>query len=145
MIHIQNTQSMSHKYLCYTILLLFVSIFIFYSNKDEETPYMEYLLVSFLIPIIITSQLFWNNPIKGSKIHKIDAFISKAAIITFMTYILTYKFTYNRLFILSGIITSFYFSNYYSTKEWCSNQHICCHGILHIFCFIGSCCAFIHV
>jgi len=144
MMHIQTVNQTNNKYLCYTNLLLILSILYFFYNKDEKTPYMEYLLVLFLIPIIITSQIFWNNPIKGSKIHKIDALISKTAIISFIVYVLIYKFSFIRLFILLGIIVSFYFSNYYSNKEWCSNQHICCHGLLHIFCFIGTFFAFIN-
>jgi phosphatidylserine synthase len=138
MIHIQTVNQINNKYLCYTNLLLILSILYFFYNKDEKTPYMEYLLVSFLIPIIITSQIFWNNPIKGSKIHKIDALISKTAIISFIVYVLIYKFSFIRLFILLGIIVSFYFSNYYSNKEWCCNKHIFYHGLLHIFCFIST-------
>jgi hypothetical protein len=71
-----------HKYLCYTNLLLIVSLFYFLFNTQEvkEKPFLEYILASFLIITIIFSQLFWNNPIKQSKIHKIDAIIAKIVI-----------------------------------------------------------------
>jgi len=56
----------NHKYLCYTNLLLIVSLFYFLFNiqENKNKPYIEYLLASFLIITIIFSQLFWNNPIK---------------------------------------------------------------------------------
>jgi len=130
----------NYKYLCYTNILLIISIeyFIFntiYSNKILK---IEFFLACLLILTIICSQLFWNNPIKNSIIHKIDAFISKIVICLFILYTIIYKFTIGFLIILVAIIISFYFSNYYSNKEWCSNNHIICHGLLHIFCFIGT-------
>jgi hypothetical protein len=81
----------NHTYLCYTILLLIIPIcyFLFFI-KDK--PYIEYILIIFLIIIIILSQLFWSNPIKNSQIHKIDAIIAKIVIILFMVYTLIYKF-----------------------------------------------------
>ena len=62
----------NHKYLCYTNLLLIVSFLYFLFNIQEvkDKPLVEYLLASFLIITIIFSQLFWNNPIKQSKIQK---------------------------------------------------------------------------
>jgi hypothetical protein len=139
MIHIQNE---NYKYLCYTNLLLIVSIIYFFFNINNNTPFFEYLLAIILIPIIITSQLFWNNPIKQSNIHKIDALVAKIVILLFIIYIIIYKFSYHFLFVLILIIVFFYFSNHYSKQEWCSTKHLCCHGILHIFCFIGTFYAF---
>jgi hypothetical protein len=124
----------NHKCLCYTNLLLVISLVYFYFNKNK--PLIEYVLASSLIPTIICSQLFWYNPIKKSKIHKIDAIIAKIVIVSFIMYTVCYKFKFTLLFIFLAGIISFYFSNYYSTQEWCSNQHIFCHGLLHIFCFI---------
>ena len=71
-----------HRYLRYTNLLLIVSLFYFLFTTQEvkEKPFLEYILASFLIITIIFSQLFWNNPIKQSKIHKIDAIIAKIVI-----------------------------------------------------------------
>ena len=133
-----------HKYLCYTNLLLIVSLFYFLFNTQEvkEKPFLEYILASFLIITIIFSQLFWNNPIKQSKIHKIDAIIAKIVIFSFILYTLLYKFKFSYLLVLLAIAISFYFSNYYSNQEWCCNKHIFCHGTLHIFCFIATFYAF---
>ena len=70
--------------------------------------------------------------------NKIDAIIARIVILSFVLYTFLYKFNYKFLYILLAIIISFYFSNYYSNKEWCSNKHIFYHGLLHVFCFIGS-------
>ena len=138
----KNKQKTNHKYLCYTNLLLSISFFYFVFNIHEETPYIEYVLASFLIITIIFSQLFWNNPIQKSNIHKIDAIIAKIVIFSFIFYTLFYKFMFSFLFILLAIAISAYYSNYYSKQEWCCNHHLCCHGSLHIFCFIASFYAF---
>lgn len=71
----KKQKNSNHKYLCYTNLLLIISIlyFIFNLQKVKDKIIIEYLLVLFLIITIILSQIFWNNPIKGSTIHKIDA------------------------------------------------------------------------
>ena len=100
-----------HKYLCYTNLLLIVSLFYFLFNTQEvkEKPFLEYILASFLIITIIFSQLFWNNPIKQSKIHKIDAIIAKIVIFSFILYTLLYKFKFSYLLVLLAIAISFYF------------------------------------
>ena len=62
----KNKKNSNHKYLCYTNLLLIVSLFYFLFNIQEtkNKPYVEYILASFLILTIIFSQLFWNNPIR---------------------------------------------------------------------------------
>ena len=127
----------NHKYLCYTNLLLVISLFYFLFNIQEK-PYIEYILASFLILTIIFSQLLWNNPIKQSRIHKIDAIIAKIVIFSFILYTLFYKFKFSYLLVLLAIAISSYFSNYYSNQEWCSNKHLVCHGTLHIFCFIAT-------
>jgi hypothetical protein len=140
----KNNNKTNHKYLCYTILLLIISIlyFIFNLQEEKETPFFEYILALLLIIIIIFSQFFWNNPIKNSIMHKIDAITAKIGILSFIFYTLIYKFKTSYLLVLLGLCISFYFSNKYSTQEWCCNKHILCHGLLHICCFIGSLYAF---
>jgi hypothetical protein len=140
----KNTSIANHKYLQYTNLLLIISIFYFLFSKPKlnEKHKIEYLLSLFLIITIIFSQLFWNNPIKQSKIHRIDAIIAKITIFSFILYTIIYKFKFTYLFVLLAISISFYFSNYFSNQEWCSNKHLVCHGCLHIFCFIATFYAF---
>jgi hypothetical protein len=135
-----TVKSTNHKYLCYTILLLLISIFYFlYKIYDlPELPILEMILACFLIITIVFSQLFWNNPIQHSMIHKIDAIIAKIVIFLFILYTLIYKFKFSFLLVLLFICISFYYSNKYSNQEWCCNEHLCCHGMLHIFCFIAT-------
>jgi uncharacterized membrane protein YgaE (UPF0421/DUF939 family) len=130
----------AHKYLRYTNLLLVIPILYFLFSKKK--PIAEYILAIMLVFIIITSQLFWNNPIKQSQIDTIDSIIAKIVMISFCLYIVSYKFKFSFLLVLLAICISFYFSNYYSNQEWCSNEHIIYHGILHIFCFVATFYAF---
>ena len=130
----------NYKYLCYTNLLLLLSIFYFFLQYINNTIYskVEYIFVFFLIITIILSQIFWNNPIKNSRIHRIDTINTRIVMTLCILYTLIYKFKFSLLFVLLIVIISSYFSNYYSKQEWCSNKHIFWHGILHIFCFIGT-------
>jgi hypothetical protein len=122
-----------HQYLQYTNLLFIICLFYFLLKNNK--PKIEYVLAFLLVISIIFSQVFWNNPIQHSKIHKMDAIIAKITVSLFILYTLIYKFNIVFLFLLVAIAISFYFSNYYSTKEWCCNKHLLCHGSLHIFCF----------
>jgi hypothetical protein len=140
----QYPYNFNHKYLCCTNILLIIPLFIFLFNKHEikDNLKAEYLLASLLTLTIVFSQFFWNNPIRYSNIHKIDGIIAKISISSFILYTIMYKFIFSYLFILLGTFVSFYFSNYYSSQKWCSNQHLIWHGILHIFCFVGTFYAF---
>jgi len=140
-----KSKSKNHKYLRFTNILLVLSIlfFIYKTTQETQSKQIETVLATSLIGTIVFSQLFWNNPIKHSIIHKIDAIIAKIVISSFILYTLIYKYRFTYLLVLSAITVSFYFSNYYSSQEWCSNKHLCCHASLHIFCFIASFYAFI--
>jgi hypothetical protein len=131
----------TYKYLLYTNLLLVISLFYFFFKRNKSLA--ECILATMIVIIIITSQIFWDNPIKKSDIHTTDAAIAKIVILSFIIYIFSYKFKFSFLIILLAICLSFYFSNYYSNQEWCCDQHIFCHGLLHIFSFFGTFYAFI--
>jgi len=135
----------NHKYLCYTNILLILSIlfFMYKTTKETQPNQVETVLATSLVGTIVFSQLFWNNPIKHSIIHKIDAIIAKIVITSFILYTLIYKYRFTYLLVLSAIAVSFYFSNHYSSQEWCSNKHLCCHASLHIFCFVATFYAFL--
>ena len=47
---------------------------------------IEHVLVFLLIMVTITSQIFWSNPIKGSRSHRIDSYVTKFAILVFIYY-----------------------------------------------------------
>ena len=134
-------QKFNHKYLKYTNLLLIIPLFYFLFNKQKTI--IDFLLLLLIVLNIIFSQLFWNNPIQNSKIHKTDAIIAKIVILLFIIYTLIYKFKNSYLFLLVGMCISFYFSNKFSNIEWCSNKHLLSHALLHIFGFIGVFYAFL--
>jgi len=123
----------NHIYLCYTNLLLIISILYLLFNGQKNKPWIEYVLAMFLVATIICSQLFWKNPIQQSTIHKIDAIVAKIVISSFIIYTLLYKYKFGFLIVLLAIAVSFCLSNHYSKKEWCCNNHIFCHGLLHFF------------
>lgn len=139
-INTNDIKRTNHKYLCYTNLLLIISIlyFLFNIKTINKNSIIEIIFAIALVLTIILSQLFWRNPIKSSRIHKIDAINAKIVILTFILYTIIFKFKFSFLFILAAIFISSYFSNRYSKQEWCSNKHILCHGLLHIFCFIAT-------
>ena len=89
---------MTHKYLQYTNLLLVISLFYFLFKKEK--PFTEYILAPMIVLIIITSQLFWDNPIKHSQIHITDAIIAKIVVVSFIFYTILYKFKFSFLLIL---------------------------------------------
>ena len=127
----------NYNFLLFTNLLLLYSIVYFFTNNTVHTL-IEYILVSLLPFTIFFSQLFWINPIRYSVIHKIDAFIAKIVISSFIIYTLIYKYNFSYIILLHFIFLSFYYSNYYSSKKWCCNNHLFFHGLLHIFCFIAT-------
>jgi hypothetical protein len=139
-IKINDIKKTNYKYLCYTNLLLVLSVlyFLFNLKSINKNSIIEIIFAIALVLTIILSQLFWRNPIKSSRIHKIDAINAKIVILTFILYTIIFKFKLSFLFILVAIFISSYFSNRYSKQEWCSNKHILCHGLLHIFCFIAT-------
>ena len=108
----------------------------------------NYNILSFLLfATYIFSQLFWFNPIQHSLVHKIDSIVAKTSISCFIIYTLIFKeltflLYYSYIFIVLNILLMSYLSNIESTKKWCSDKHILYHGLLHIFCFIGSFYAF---
>ncbi len=136
--------NINHHYLRFTIQLLFITLYyVIYQLSCKQLHPIEYLLAFLLLLVMIFSQLFWKNPIKGSLTHKVDASIAKGTIGIFILYIILYKFKASFLFFILALIISFAFSHYFAMKEWCSNKHLFCHGTLHLFCFFASFYAFI--
>jgi hypothetical protein len=146
-----KSQLQSHikpQYLKITNFLLGISFIFFIINSKKNIN--EILLGLCLLASILMSQLFWNSPKKYSLIHKLDAYVAKFSISYFIIYTLLCKnlqisrvLFYSYIVCLFGIFFSFYMSNYYSSREWCCSNHIYCHGILHICCFIASIYAFL--
>jgi len=125
--------------------LLFVT-FIYFIIKSNRNIH-ELFIGSIVLLLFFCSHLFWRNPVRHSIAHKIDAIVAKTTIIYSILYTTLVKnlnkfLFYSYLLIVFCIGLSFYMSNYYSKKEWCSPHHIYYHFILHICCFVGSLYAF---
>jgi len=122
-------------YLCITSALFLVALIIYFFSIHKNLE--KNILACALFFCLLFSQLFWYNPENNSLIHKIDARIAKLTSFLFITYILFYKKLSGLvlfLYLLLGILTiyAFYRSDYYSTKEWCCDEHLFYHGLLHI-------------
>ena len=137
-----------HQVLLYTNLMLVISLiyFFFYSNKN----YMETMLALTLVAVIITSQIFWRNPVRGSAIHKIDRIIAKICIFSFILYTIIYKFTTVEISVIYSILLLYiglasWSSDRHSKMKWCSPDHIKSHAFLHYFCFMATFFAFLQL
>jgi len=118
-----------------SLLILLTAILSFFHNVKHS---VFYLLQITLFLLFITSSLFWKNPVNKSVIHRIDAVIVRIAI----TLCIIYTFFYNTpsypflcmYYIILGLFTlSFICSDYYSSLEWCCENHIAYHSLLHYF------------
>jgi hypothetical protein len=128
-------------YLCLTSGLFSISLFIYFltTNKNLEKNVLAFTL--FLC--LVFSQLFWYNPIQHSLTHKIDAIIAKINAVLFVSFVLFYKnlsWSVKFLYILLGVLSilAFYRSDCFSRQEWCCDDHLINHGLLHIAGFFGS-------
>ena len=129
----------------YTNLLLIFALFYFYYQSDKN--WMECILALLLVAVIISSQFFWRNPMRGTSIHKIDAIIAKVCILSFIFYTIVFKLQTDDLALTYAILLAFIvaaagFSSYYSSKKWCGPSHLHSHAFLHYFCFIATFFAF---
>jgi hypothetical protein len=135
-----------HSILLYTNMLLIISLIYFYlySNKNP----METALAALLVAVIVTSQYFWRNPIRGTSLHTADAVVAKLCIFSFIIYTLFVKNGWNYTSLLYSILLIYiglaaWFSNHYSKIRWCSPEHVKSHAFLHYFCFLATFFAFI--
>jgi hypothetical protein len=132
--------------LCITSGLFAIVLIIYFFTNDKILE--KNILATFLFLCFILSQLFWYNPIKNSFIHKLDAIIAKINVFLFLTYTLFYiKLSTNvlLLYLLLAILClyAFYRSHFFSNKEWCCNEHLFNHSLIHIGSFFGALYVFI--
>ena len=134
------------QYLCITSGLFIIPLIIYFFSNHKI---LEKNILAFVLCIcFILSQLFWYNPVRDSFIHKMDARVAKLNAFLFISYTLFYKKLYGFvlfLYLLLGVLTTyaFYRSNYYSCKEWCCDEHLFNHGLIHIAAFFSILFAFI--
>jgi hypothetical protein len=126
---------------------LIIISFLFFLQFSEKNMW-EKILAGCSIIILISSQLFWANPVRYSTIHRIDGIVAKITVLSFIGYVTFYKkidpiLLYLFMILVVWMMYFFLLSNFYSNKEWCCNKHILYHGMSHIFCFICSLFAFL--
>lgn len=122
-------------YLCITSGLFFIPLIIYFLSNDKNLEKNVLAFVLFLC--LFFSQLFWYNPICDSFIHKMDARVAKLNSFLMILYTLFYKnlsIFVLFLYLLLGVFTicALYKSDYYSTKEWCCDDHLFSHSLIHI-------------
>jgi hypothetical protein len=134
----------NNHYLIVSTLLLFIPI-IFFMKKTKKNIY-EYFLVLLLIINIFLSCVFWKDAKKYSLIHLFDGFFGKTSLFLFTIYILYHKKNEQHIIYLTILFLSmiaFYYSNLYSSRDWCCNKHIFYHSIFHLLISFGACYAFV--
>lgn len=128
------------QYLCITSGLFCIPLIIYFLSNDKTLEKNILSVVLFLC--LLLSQLFWCNPIRGSIIYEMDKIIAKLTAFLITIYILFYKKTSGFilfLYLLLGIFTIYavYKSHYYSRKEWCCDDHLFNHSLIHIAALFG--------
>lgn len=135
----------NNYYLCITNLFFLLGI-IYFSLYSKKT-FIECALAFILTICFTVSEIFWINPIRFSRTHVIDGFCAKFAIICFILYTLCCKkmdaaTTVSYFSIILLISITFYYSHFYSSNDWCCDDHIFYHGIMHMVGFMGITYAF---
>jgi hypothetical protein len=132
---------MNHRVLCITPFANAIPYFL-YSGVNPNSFLQT--IVRILIPFLaITTILFWYNPIQHSCIHMLDKGVVILFALTGIGYVLFFKKMHRILWVLYGMILTLgtYFgtlSKYYSSRDWCSKEHIHNHLFFHL-------CAHVHI
>ena len=148
----------NHNVLLVTTCILFIPLAFYAKQWFYQTEYIlstkqirlqfvyESCLAAILFAVIVSSLLFWRNPEQNGFIHKIDGILVKIVIAAFLVYVLFYKERWRDTICVIYVILLFAFaalSHYYSSKKWCSPEHLFCHGGFHFACALSSTYAFI--
>jgi len=111
-------------------------------KRCKEKTNILTLIHFFTACLTISTILFWYSPIQHGIMHKIDKIIVIYTAFLTIGYMLFYtlfcKKTHRYIWFLYGIVLAscsyfLYLSNYYSSIEWCSRDHIVSHFWFHLF------------
>jgi hypothetical protein len=131
---------MHHRWLCITPMMNALPLLYYWRYCKEKTRVFTF--ISFFIACLMLSTIFfWYSPIQNGSMHKIDKGI--VIIIGFLTigYVLFYKLFCQKisrfLWFLYGMVLAtgtyfLYLSTFYSSVEWCSDDHIISHFYFHL-------------
>ena len=139
-----------NRILLISSLFFLIPIYVFIKKIVLYREYIyifEYVLAAFILFNIFASLLFWYNGKKNSGFHVVDGLFAKISLIVFIIYVLFFKkIPYYMIFLflvlLTYVIYFLYCSNYYSTIQWCSEQHIFHHAMFHACASMGAIYAF---
>jgi hypothetical protein len=127
-----------------TSAFLLCPIIAFFGRVREP---IDEVLAFLVILVVITSQFLWTGPIKGSRSHRIDSYVTKTAILIFIS--ITFERGFSNIWwemsymtVIGMMALAFWLSNHYSSIEWNSREHILSHSMVHYWGLIGSLYAF---
>jgi len=132
---------MHHQWLCITPLMNLIPLYYYLRYSKEHTRSLTFIHF-FIICLMISTIVFWYSPIRNGWAHKIDKTIVHFIGFLAVGYVLFYKLFSQKIsryiwflygMVLSGSSYFLYLSNYYSTIEWCSRDHIVSHFWFHLF------------
>jgi hypothetical protein len=101
-------------------------------------PYIIYPLPVYVIcmhnTLVFTTFLFWGGGAKkGTIVHRCDALVARTV---FLYWVVTGFGTEKRKDIMGGLIVIFliffYWSNYYSSRDWLCKKHLYNHMGIHL-------------
>ena len=118
-------------------LLFFLIPYAVSQYREKMLDINEYTFLFLFLAQAIVSVLFWWNPVDGCIIHRIDGRLARITAIMAIIYLLFYK-NFELPILVYGLFGTFifaYLSNYHSSREWFSNDHIASHCMFHL---IGS-------
>jgi hypothetical protein len=138
---------MNNLYLVGSTNYLLFPIILFAMNLQKMDRCRIFLAILLLINVCL-SFLFWINPVKNSVIHLCDGLFAKLSVIVFSFYVFFIKQVhifikiYFAMMLLFALYC-FYYSNKYSSIEYCTNEHVTCHSIFHMWVGLGCIVAFV--
>jgi hypothetical protein len=144
-ISMARTYQKKYRILCVSAMLLWNPIIFYLISSDKNL--CESMLMCLLIGIIITSLIFWANPVKKSRAHLVDGVLVKSSILLYILYIVFLKklplhTVCMFILIVVCIGVAYYYSNMFSNVDWCCEKHIKVHTLVHFFGSIGAMFAF---
>jgi len=140
-----------HHICCISISSILYPLTIFLNklcNNIKTMEFMEKGCGILNLSLLVTSELFWGYPIRHGFYHKVDGVVAKATFVYFLLYTLQKNNLSQRqrleyYFITLSFLTTFYVSNYLSSRSWCSIPHLLVHAILHLLTSRGMTFAYI--